>query len=143
MLGFCVAQANQVVLGAGGAIFPGDQSKTPEVGTLRLWAADSDKRAGLLKIEDGTLAIDIASSGSDVAVLQSENKAAVVFGGTLRVNRLEGFAPNVGTSWEIITGTAPAKGRGFASVVDAAGEEYAYSVAPVGNSWVLTVTAVP
>ncbi len=79
----------------------------------------------------------------DPKEIQSENKAAAVSGGTLRVNRLEGFAPKVGTSWEIITGTAPATGRGFASVVDAAGKDYAYTVAPVGNNWVLTVTAVP
>jgi hypothetical protein len=143
MLGFCVAQANQVVLGVGGAIYPGNQSKTPAVGTLRLWTPDSDTRIGFLKIEDGTLAIDLAAEGNDAVVLQSENKAAVVSGGTLRVSRLGGFAPKVGTSWEIITGTAPATGRGFTSVVDAAAKGYAYTVAAVGNAWVLTVTAVP
>ena len=88
MLGFCVAQANQVVLGADGAIIPGDQSKTPAVGALRLWARDSDERIGFLKIEDGTLAIDVTAYGNDAVVLQSENKAASVSGGTLRVNRL-------------------------------------------------------
>jgi hypothetical protein len=143
MLGLCVAQANQAVMGSGGAIYPGDQSRTPEIGTLRLWATNSDERIGFLKIEDGILAIDVATDGNDSVVLQSENKAAVVSGGTLRVNRLGGFVPKVGSSWEIITGTAPATGRGFASVFDAAGENYAYNVAPVGNSWVLTVTAVP
>lgn len=143
MLGFCVAQANQVVLGVGGAIYPGDQSKAPAVGTLHLWALDSDSRIGFLKIEDGTLAIDLAPDGSDAVVLQSENKAATISGGTLRVNRVGGFTPKVGASWEIIAGTAPAAGQGFASVVDAAGKGYAYSVAPVGNSWVLTVTDVP
>jgi hypothetical protein len=143
MLGFCVAQANQIVMGVGGAIFPGDQTKTPAVGTLRLWALDSDERKGFLKIEDGTLVIDVAADGNDALVLQSENKAAVVSGGTLRVNRLEGFAPKLGTSWEIITGTASATGRGFASVVDANDKHYKYTVAPVRNGWVLTVTAVP
>ena len=143
MLGFCVAQANQVVLGPGGSILPGDQTRTPAVGTLRLWSAESDERIGFLKIEDGTVAIDLAADGNDAVVLQSENKAALVSGGTLRVSRLRGFAPKLGTSWEIITGTAPAAGRGFASIVDAGGQDYAYTVAPVGNGWVLTVTAAP
>jgi hypothetical protein len=143
MLGFCVAQANQVVLGPGGSILPGDQGKAPAVGHLRIWSTDSDKRIGFLKIEDGTLAIDLAADGNDALVLQSENKAALVSGGTLRVNRLRGFKPKLGAEWEIITGTAPAAGRGFASVVDAGGGNYAYAVTPVGNSWVLTVTTAP
>jgi hypothetical protein len=59
------------------------------------------------------------------------------------VNRLGSFAPKVGTSWEIITGSAPAEGRGFSSVIDTVSQNYAYEVAPRGNSWVLTVTATP
>ena len=143
MLGFCLGAANQVVVGIGGEIRPGDVSAKPAIGTLRLWAPNVDNRIGSLRVEDGTLAFDLAADGHDQLVLESDNKEAIVGGGTLQVNLLDGFAPELGTSWDIISTTAPARGRGFASIVDATGKGYTYSAAPIGNRWVLTVTSTP
>ncbi len=143
MLGFCLAGANQVVVGIGGEILPGDISATPEIGVLRLWVPNGGDRAGSLRVEDGTLAFDVTANAHDQLILESENKEAIVVGGSLRVNLLNGFTPKVGASWDIISGTAPAGGRGFASIVDATGKGYTYSAAPIGNRWVLTVTSTP
>ena len=110
---------------------------------LRLWEPNGGDRAGSLRVEDGTLAFDVTANAHDQLILESENKEAIVVGGSLRVNLLNGFTPKVGASWDIISGTAPAGGRGFASIVDATGKGYTYSAAPIGNRWVLTVTSTP
>ena len=143
MLGFCLARANQVVVGTGGEIRPGDISAKPAIGALHLWPSNVGDRMGSLRVEDGTLTFDVAADGHDQLILESENKEAIVVGGSLHVNLLNGFVPKVGASWDIISGTAPAGGRGFASIVDATGQGYTYSAAPIGNRWVLTVTSTP
>lgn len=143
MVGFCAGQANQVVMGPGGALYPGDQTGTPAVGALRFWSADSDDRIGYLKMEEGVLTVDVTAGGNDMVILQSKNKFAQVSGGTLRVNRLAGFRPKVGMQWEIISGTGVASGPGFERIEDSSDGRHRYLAAAVENRWVLTVVAAP
>src|SRR5207342_3222649 len=65
MLGFCIAGANQVVVGIGGEISPGDISAKPGIGALRLWAPNVGDRIGSLRVEDGTLAFDVTANAHD------------------------------------------------------------------------------
>jgi hypothetical protein len=144
MLGLCVGSAHQVTVGQGGEIHPGDVTKTPQIGELRFWEPGDDQRPGSIEFQEGTLFIDVAANGQhDALRLASPGKAAHVDGGTLRVNRLDGYAPPLGTTWEIMSGTAPASGRGFDAIVDAGGKGYRYAATPVGDKWVLKVTGAP
>lgn len=144
MIGACVGSANQVTLGQGGEIHPGDATAKPQIGQLRFWQQSDDQRPGSLEFQEGTLFIDLAAGGRhDALQLASSAKAVNVNGGTLRVNRLDGYAPPVGTAWDIMVGTAPASGYGFDAIVDAGGNGYRYAATPVGDKWVLKVTGAP
>ena len=144
VLGRSEGTANQLVVGQEGEIHPGDTSREdPATGDLLVWRRDDFEDNGSLEFEDGTLFIDLAEGNHDSLVFDSENKVANISGGTLSVNLLNDYKPKVGTKWDVIKGTAPATGQGFESIEDATGEGYEYSAAPVGNNWVLEVTATP
>ena len=144
MIGSCVGSAHQVTVGQGGEIHPGDVTAQPQIGELRFWEPSDDQRPGSLEFQEGTLFIDLAAGGRhDALRLDSFAKAVNVNGGTLRVNRLNGYAPPLGATWDIMVGTAPASGRGFDAIVDASGTGYRYAATAVGDKWVLKVIAVP
>jgi hypothetical protein len=142
MLGFCEGIANQVIVGAGGEVRPGDVSKgRPAIGELTIWPEGDPNGTGSLEFEDGTLFVDLATSSHDAVVFGSEDKSAHVEGGTLHVNLLNEYRPRVGAKWEIIKGTAPASGPGFESIVDGSGRGYHYVARPIRNSWVLELVS--
>lgn len=106
----------------GGTLAPGGSSLlTPgqEIGVTDI--------AGSLTLASGTLAIDLASSlVADLLVVDG----TATLGGTLAVNRLAGFTPQIGNSWQILS--AGTLAGNFSSVTNG------YAVQKIGGNVVLT-----
>jgi autotransporter-associated beta strand protein len=144
VLGRSEGAANKLVVGQDGEIHPGDLSaQEPAIGSLLIWHPEDFKDDGSLEFQDGALCIDLAAEGSDRLILDSDNKAANINGGILRVNLLNGYQPKPGATWDIIVGTAPATGQGFEQIEDVTGQGYEYSAKPIGNKWVLELVTAP
>lgn len=116
------AEVNFDLTNHGGTLAPGQSALLTPGQQIGLLSID-----GNLTLASGILAIDLASSlVSDALVVDG----TATLGGTLAVNKLAGFTPQIGNTWQIIS--AGSLAGNFSSITDG------YAVQKIGGSLLLT-----
>jgi hypothetical protein len=133
------AGSNKISVGSGGILSPGDLSGDYTAGTLLLATSVSS----LTLSAGSTFEVDISSSANDmVQALRTAGATLDIEGGTIVLNYLDSFVPEVGESWLLTSGfNATAGLADNMTVSDALG--YTYSLSFENNNLMLTLDAVP
>jgi hypothetical protein len=151
-IGTSAGAANGVNL-QGGFISPGDDNANPNrmPGTLILQKGGAAPGSNNLRIDSGTINLDIASAASFDAI-RVDNGSVTITGGTLNLTFLSGFAPDSSGSntFKIIDVTDAAKTMTgsfpSANISDGGytynGRRYAYSTVVSGNDLYLLMNRV-